>query len=319
MDLSIIIVNWNSSDYVRNCLASIYANTTGLDFEVVVVDSGSFDGCEKMMQQQFPAARFVQSQENIGFARSNNLAFRHTAGDYVLFLNPDTEVVGPAIRLLWEQARQLPRAGAVGCQLLNSDRSLQTSCIQSFPTVMNQAFDSEILRKLFPKSAWWGIAPLYSNTATPQPAEAISGACILMKRAVFADVGQFSTDYFMYAEDIDLCYKTRQKNYTNFYVATANIVHHGDGSVRQAKTNFATVMAVESLSRFFRKYHGGFYARAYRTAMLLTAIGRLSVLGVVKFARSLRTGPAGAGHAAGKWRAIFRWAVGKENWALNYR
>jgi len=147
----------------------------------------------------------------------------------------------------------------------------------------------------------------------------ISGACILMKREVFVAAGQFSTDYFMYAEDIDLCYQTSQKNHTNYYVATANIIHHGDGSVRQAKTNFATVMAAESLSRFFRKYHGGVYAQAYRAAMLLTAVGRLSVLGVIQFARSLRAEPAGTGNSIGKWRAIFRWAAGKENWALNYR
>ena len=318
MDLSIIIVNWNSADYVRNCLASIFANTTGLAFEVVVVDSGSFDECGGLITQEFPQARFVQSMENIGFARSNNLAFRHTTGDWLLFLNPDTEVIGPAIRVLWEQARKLPRAGAVGCQLLNSDRSLQTSCIQSFPTVVNQMLDSELLRKIFPNSALWGIAPLHSNLNEPQAAESISGACILMKREVFVDAGLFSTDYFMYAEDVDLCYKTRRKNYVNYYVPTAKIVHHGDGSVRQAKTNFATVMAVESLSRFFRKHHGGVYAWAYRQALLLAAVGRLSLLGVVWLARALQTNPAGSVNSSlGKWRAIFRWAVGKENWALN--
>ena len=319
MDVSVIIVNWNSPDYVRKCLASIFANTDGIAFEVIVVDSGSFDGCGKMIERDFPQVKFVQSNENIGFAKSNNLAFRHSTGDYLLFLNPDTEVVGPAIRTLFEHVRNLPRAGAVGCKLLNSDRSLQTSCIQSFPTIANQILDSESLRQVFPKSPLWGMAPLFSGVEKPLEAEAISGACIMMKRQVFEDAGFFSTDYFMYAEDIDLCYKTKQKDYVNYFVSAANVVHHGDGSVRKAKTNFATVMAVESLWRFFRKHRGPAYAWAYRQAILLAAMGRLSMLGCKRLFQTLLAGRKGTCSSTAKWQAIFRWAAGLERWAVNYK
>src|SRR5271165_2167217 len=112
MDLSIIIVNWNSADYVRKCLGSIYAHTTGIDFETIVVDSGSFDGCAKMIAGEFPQVRFVQSPDNIGFGKANNLAVRHSNGSYLLFLNPDTEVIGSAIVDLLSNAKTLPRAGA---------------------------------------------------------------------------------------------------------------------------------------------------------------------------------------------------------------
>jgi GT2 family glycosyltransferase len=319
VDLSIIIINWNSPDFVRKCLASIFTNTEGFSFEVIVVDNGSFDGCGKMIERDFPQVKFVQSEENIGFARSNNLAFHHSTGDYLLFLNPDTEVVGPAIRILFEQVRSLPRAGAVGCKLLNSDRSLQTSCIQSFPTIINQILDSESLRQAFPKSALWGMAPLYSGVDRPLEAEAISGACIMMKREVFEAAGHFSTDYFMYAEDIDLCYKTKRKDYINYFVSNANIIHHGDGSVRKAKTNFATVMAVESLWRFFKKHRGSWYAFAYRQAILVAALGRLAVLGGTRLLPRKRSGRAEPRGSVVKWWAILRWAAGLERWALQYR
>ncbi len=317
MDLSIIIVNWNSADYVRDCLASIFENTTGLTFEVVVVDSGSFDTCGLMIQQEFSQVRFVQSQKNVGFACSNNLACQHATGEWLLFLNPDTEVIGSAVYNLWEQAQKLPAVGAVGCRLLNSDRSLQTSCIQSFPTILNQIFDAEVLRRLFPRSSLWGIAPLYSHLTVPQATESISGACILMKREVFEEIGQFSTDYFMYSEDVDLCYKSMRRNRVNYYVGTANIIHHGDGSVRRAKTDFATVMAVESLSRFFRKYHGGFYAWAYRQSLLLMALVRLFLLGIFHFFQTLRTEPGSQFNSFGKWWAILRWTLGRESWAAD--
>ena len=308
MDLSIIIVNWKSGAYVRKCLASIFACTEGPALEVIVVDNASFDDCGAIVAREFPAVRFIQSDENIGFGRANNLGFQHSHGRVLLFLNPDTEVAGPAIRVLFEHLERLPRAGAVGCRLLNADRSVQTSCVQSFPTILNQMLDSDFLRRRFPKSPLWGIAPLYAAGREPSEVEAVEGACIMMRREVFASIGMFSPDYFMYTEDIDLCYKARREKWENYYVPEASIVHFGDGSVRNAKSNFAVVMAVESLWRFFRKYRGAAYAGGYRGALFLAAAGRLALLSV-----AARRG------SALKWFAILRWTVGLENWSSKCR
>ena len=127
-----------------------------------------------------------------------------------LFLNPDTELVGPAINVLFDHLRALPDAGAVGCKLLNSDGTVQTSCIQSIPTILNQVLDSEASRAKWPRSLLWGMAPLFSASENPEEVEAITGACVMLKREVFEEVGLFSEDYFMYAEDIDLSYKIRK-------------------------------------------------------------------------------------------------------------
>src|SRR5687768_17703109 len=121
MDLSIIIVNWNSNAFLTKCLNSIFALTKDIEFEVIVIDAGSFDGCERTLSEGFPSVRFIQSSTNPGFARANNLAFQEATGECVLFLNPDTEVVGSAIAMLYSQLRSLPDAGVVGARLLNSD------------------------------------------------------------------------------------------------------------------------------------------------------------------------------------------------------
>src|SRR5438093_1553246 len=109
------------------CLESIYATTRGISFEVVVVDNASFDGCEQMIRSEFPLVQFVQSQANLGFARGNNLGFGHSTGRILLFLNPDTEVIGPALARMVACVESVPDVGVVGSKLLNSDLSVQTS------------------------------------------------------------------------------------------------------------------------------------------------------------------------------------------------
>ena len=141
MDLSIVIVNWNSVDFLCKCLTSVYANSKGTSFEVIVIDNASFDGCEEMIQNEFSLVRFIQSQKNLGFARANNLASEQATGKVLLFLNPDTEVIGPALQCMVDLLESAPDAGLVGPKLLNTDLSVQMSCIQSFPSILNLALD----------------------------------------------------------------------------------------------------------------------------------------------------------------------------------
>ena len=209
MDLSIIIVNWNSVEFLKKCLASVKAGTKGLDYEIIVIDSASFDGCGEMLQKLYSDVVFIQSQDNVGFAQANNVAFEKSCGRNILFLNPDTEVDDSAINTIYNYLEKLPNAGALGCKLLNTDRTIQTSCIQSFPTILNQMLDSECLRARMPESSLWGNAALFSHSQEPSLVDAISGACIMMGRNVFEQIGKFSQDYFMYTEDVDLCYKVK--------------------------------------------------------------------------------------------------------------
>jgi GT2 family glycosyltransferase len=316
MDLSIIIVNWNSAEYVKNCLRSLFANDKGTDFEVIVVDNGSFDSCGRMIGDDFPPVRFLQSDENLGFAKANNLGAENALGQFLLFLNPDTEVIGNAVAAMLSAIKSLPKAGIIGGKLLNSDMTLQTSCIQPFPTLLNQVLDADVLHRRFPGLSMWGISPLFQDTADPVEAEVISGACLMIGKQVFEEVGGFSPEYFMYTEDIDLCYKVRRADYKNYYTAAASIIHHGGGSSLQRKENsYANVQMRESVSRFLKKTRGGLYAFIYRGAMLFSGIIRSFMLSLAFIPCVLTGRSARCAASLTKWTGIIRWALGIEKWA----
>jgi GT2 family glycosyltransferase len=308
-ELSIICVNWNSLDYLIDCVASIYEHTCGISYEIIVVDNASPEGKIEILEQQFPQIKIVRSDKNVGFAGANNMGFRQSAGRYVLLLNPDTKLIAPAINLMLEQIKSLPDAGVVGCKLLNTDLSVSTSSIQKFPTILNQLFNVEYLRLAFPRFPLWDIGPLFSDTSSPVKVEVIPGACMMLKREMFERVGLLTEDYFMYAEDIDLNYKLRKLGFSSYYIGDAQIVHHGGGSSsRQKVSQWSTVMTYRAMSRFYRKSRGRAYAIAYRVAMGFAAAVRLMLLPVM-FPFGDREGIR---YAMAKWSTVLKWAVGVE-------
>jgi GT2 family glycosyltransferase len=313
VDLSIIIVNWKSAAYVRKCLNSLAANPTHLSTEIIVVDGGSFDECGEMIAKEFPLVKFFQSPENVGFGRSNNLGFSHSTGKTILLLNPDTEVRGDAIRILYDALTKLPNAGALGAKLLNTDLTLQTSCVMAYPTALNQILDSEFLRAKMRDSRLWAVASLYNGSLEPSPIEAISGACVMMPRSVFESVGGFDPAYFMYGEDVDLSFKIHKAGYKLYYVPRAEIVHHGGGSSASARSTFSTVMMRESVRLFLRKRRGAFSAAMYSVFLGVSAVLRLALCS----AKALASGrkPSRAIAPINKWLAILRWSLGFESWA----
>jgi GT2 family glycosyltransferase len=318
MDLSIIIVNWNSKEYLGKCIASILAETHDIEFEIVVIDNASFDGSDEMLRQYYPQVRFLQSERNVGFAKANNAAFHESWGRHVLFLNPDTELAGPALNILLDSLRRLPNAGAVGCKLLNGDKTVQTSCIQSFPTIMNQLLDSESLRALWPNSSLWGNAPLFGGRTGPEEVEAISGACVMMNRGVFEQVGLFSEDYFMYTEDIDLCHNIREAGYKNYYIPQATVIHFGGGSTGKGPRGISEIIMRESIWRFLRKTRGGNYSFSYRISTLIAAMGRLALLTIILPLYIIRPDRISWNSSFRKWGAILAWSLGLGNRVRNH-
>ena len=317
VQLSIIIVNWKSREYLRKCVASVLAQTSGIEFEIIVIDSASFDGAGEMLAKEFPKVRFIQSQENLGFSKANNRAFEDSTGDVVLFLNPDTELVGNAINTLFDTMKSLPDAGAVGCKLLNTDGSIQTSCVQAYPTILNQVLSADAFRRLTPNSSLWGMRAIFDASPGPQIVEMISGACLMMRRDVFKKTGQFSTEYFMYAEDVDLCFKAQEAGCRNYFCGEAVVIHHGGGSSQVAPSNFSSVMMRESVWLYFKKTRGDFCGMLYRVSILISAFTRMLVL--------FLTVPAcffqGKMHlwrsSFGKWKAILFWSLWREGAAVH--
>jgi len=311
MDLSIIIVNWNSAGYVRQCLASLYKNTENLKFEIIVVDNASYDGCREMLKKEFPDVRYVQNEKNSGFSQANNLGCQVASGKNVLFLNPDTEIIGNALAVMHAHLNSWRDAGAIGCKLLNSDLTLQTSCIQAFPSILAQALDADILRRLFPRFQLWGMRPLFAPPGTPAEVEVVSGACLMVKRDILEKAGFFSTEYFMYAEDVDLCYKIKQKGFKVYYTDAATVVHHGGKSTQKKPDTFESIILQrESTTKFLKKTRGKSYAKLYKISMAIVALVRLILIFGIGFFTKIDPKNHLRKFSFRKWKLILRWSLG---------
>ncbi len=310
MDLSIIIVNWNSADYLRACLTTIYQYSHGFTYEVIVVDNASDDGCEDVLHKNFPNVTFVQSGSNLGFARGNNLGYSKSSGQCLLFLNPDTEIVKDALNRLIAHLSADSSLGAVGPRLLNTDGTLQGSCVQAFPTISNQLLDSDLLRSWFPHWRGWGTRVLHRDTDVPCMVDAISGACLMVKRAVFEEVGHFSERYFMYSDDLDLCHKIHTHGYGIHYMNECEIVHHGGKSSDCQGDHFSDLWQKESMLEFLRDTKGRFYGGLYRLSMAGVAAIRASIVVVLMLFGRARVQGRPAGAVLQKWSRILVWAIG---------
>jgi GT2 family glycosyltransferase len=276
VSLSILIVNWNSRELLRNCLKSIRATCGGLNPQIIVVDGGSYDGCGEMIAAEFPEVEFIQSEKNIGFGRSNNLGASKVAGDALLLLNPDTELREDAVLQLLGELDRLSSAGVLGARLENEDGSIQPTSVHVLPTPLTEPFRSELFARLVPKTRLGGHAHQLRSTETVE-VEAVSGACMMMRTAVFREVGGFTPEYFMYGEDMDLCLKIRRLGLRCFYVPAARVFHYGGASSVSVPNRITTISMREALNRYMLLNHGISVACLHRFCVFVSASLRFAL------------------------------------------
>jgi hypothetical protein len=254
MDLSIVIVNWNTRELLRDCLTSVLSPCGGLAVEILVVDNASSDGSAAMVRAGFPAVRLIESPRNIGFAAGNNLALRQVRGRHVFLLNSDTLVRGDVLAdaVAWLDAH--PSAGVVGPLVLNSDGTLQPSC-SSFPTLRNLALQllgvTRIARLDGYRLTGW-------DRSTARRVEVVSGAAMFVRRAAMEEVGLLDESFFFYGEETDWCHRFVRAGWEVVFVPLPAVTHFGGGSVR-ALNHRRDVLLTEGVTRLHRK-HGGLLA-----------------------------------------------------------
>ena len=227
-DLSIIIVSWNTRDLLRDCLNSVFAEPTGLKLQVLVADNASSDGSAEMVRQRFPQVRLIENKENLGFAISNNRLFKFCEAEYIVLLNPDTVVKNDALRILRDFIHDHPRIGAAGPKLVHPHLQLDVlGCggQVSLRTVFNHYF---FLARLFPNVPAFEGTHLYVgvNDREPRPVGWVSGACLVVRKAVIDQVGPMSERWFMYAEDQEWCARMIAAGWQVFHVPGAVVEHH---------------------------------------------------------------------------------------------
>ena len=277
--LSVVVVSWNTRALLGACLTSLLGQAERGDsveesptrrFDVVVVDNASTDGTPEMVRELFPWVRLVENRENVGFARANNQAIRACDGEYVLLLNPDTEVRPGALAALTGFMESHPRAGGAGARLLNPDGTPQVSC---WPAPL---LGRELWRMLhldaihpyarYPESRWGSSEPVAVDVA--------QGACLILRRRALDEVGLLDEDYFIYSEEVDLCDRLRARGWQIWWVPQAEVVHYGGQSTGQvAPSMFVHLYGSKVL--YFRKRRGKLSARIYQGILLITALARL--------------------------------------------
>jgi len=315
MKLSIIIVNWNSTEFLKQCVQSIVDTTRDLEFEVIVVDNASTDQSFHELANRFPGVKLICSPQNVGFACANNLGEEHATGANLLFLNPDTLVRGNAIRTMLLVLQSSTELGAVGCRLLNGDGTLQTSCVQPFPNILNQVLAIDWVQRRLPQLAFWGKGPLYAKGhASVAEVDVVSGACLMVKRDTFEHVGRFSDEYFMYAEEIDLCYKIRLAGLGIGYTGQAEVVHFGGQSTKKHGDGFSDMLMRDSIFKFLRKFRGLAYAWSYRLSLLASASLRVLLLGLLLVMPPSMFDRDAVRFAFRKWCRIATWALSLDRW-----
>ncbi len=272
-DLGIVIVNYNVRDLLRDCLASVYESRCESSFEVCVVDNGSSDGSAEMVAREFPQARLIRA-ENRGYAAGNNLGlssfgFAATSSEglsskrddpgslsphYALLLNPDTVLPPSALRDMLDFLEARPQAGVAGPRLVREDGGLDMACRRSFPTPEVSFYRLSGLSRLFPGTRRFGRYNLtYLSPDITTEVDSVVGAFMLIRGQMLKEIGLLDEQFFMYAEDLDLCFRGKQKGWQVWYNADVTVLHYKGESSRQRST-FANVQFYKTMRLFHDKH-----------------------------------------------------------------
>jgi GT2 family glycosyltransferase len=250
LDLSIIIVNWNMKQWLLPCLRAIFEEKEEISQEVIVVDNGSWDRSGSEAKEAFPSVHLIQNERNLGFAKAVNQGLQKALGKYVVLLNPDTQVKHGVIEQLVSFMNTHLEAGAAGAQLLNSDGSKQNS-IANFPSLTTELLNKNLLRRLFPKK-FPGKEKHYSE---PIEVDSVIGACMMVRRDAYSQVGLLDEGYFLFLEETDWCYRMKRAGWKIYHVPDAEVYHFQGKSAEQEKKK-ARVEYFRSRYHFFKKNKG---------------------------------------------------------------
>jgi len=273
MNLSIIIVSWNTRALLARCLESIFAYPPGHWYEVIVVDNASSDGSPEMVRKGFAQTRLIENHENIGFARANNLGILQCQGQAIMLLNPDTEIKPGAFQAILQFLDDHPKTGAAGPRILNPDGSLQFSCSPT-PTLFRETLRLFHLPGMRPD----GYYPMDRwDQTTPRRADILMGACMVIRREALDQAGLLDEDYFMYSEEVDLCSRLGMNGWELYWVPTGQVVHYGGQSTQQVAQEMF-LRLYESKLNYFRKHRGSLATLTYKLVLVLAAFLRLSLI-----------------------------------------
>ncbi len=252
-ELMVIIVSYNTKFDLNKCLTSVFGSRQSISFKVCVVDNNSHDLSPDMVASCFSDVLLLRSDTNLGFAKANNLILRNLDTEFVLLLNPDTIVQDHAFDSTVNFLKEHPQVGMVTCKLVTGNGSLDLACRRSFPSAFDGFCRASGLSKLFPKSRLFARYNLtYLDEDEINEVDAINGAFMMVRSKVINEVGLLDEDYFMYMEDLDWCFRFKEKGWKTFYIPSHTVIHLKGQSGKKHSTKMISEF-FKSMEYFYRK------------------------------------------------------------------
>jgi len=259
LDLSIIIVNYNVKEFLQTLLHSIERASSNITNEVIVVDNASDDGSVELIKNKFQSVNLIENKSNVGFGRANNQALKIARGTFILLINPDAVVSEDTFDKMISFFKENPDAGLAGCKILNADGSLQLACRRSFPGPWTSFTKVTGLSNLFPNSKLFARYNLtYLDENNTYEVDAISGSFMMMRKEVYKKIGGFDERFFMYGEDLDICYRVQQTGYKVYYVHSTQIIHYKGESTKRSDLD-ETKVFYNAMHLFVKKHFSSFF------------------------------------------------------------
>ena len=220
MDVSFVIVNWNTAELLKNCIGSIYETVHNKEIEIIVVDNASIDNSIDLIKTNYPQVKIIPNSKNLGFSRAVNIGMRSSMGKYVILLNTDTLLQKNSVNKLIDYMDSNPNTGVCGGQLIYEDGRKQHS-FDNYPSLLFELVNKSLLKRLLP-NRFYGKLKHFDE---PVQVESIIGACFVISRACIEAIGLLDEDYFFFIEETDYCYRAKQKGFSVIHVPQAKIIH----------------------------------------------------------------------------------------------
>lgn len=283
-DLAVVIVSYEARERLRDCLRSLPGGADGLSLEVIVVDNGSSDGSAETVERDFPHVSLIRNEENVGFARASNAGMERASAQDFLLLNPDTVVAPAAFRRMLEVAEKYPEVGLVAPRLLNpGDLSVQPS-FRRFPS-LRSVFGGFGLTNAFLR--WLPERPWRPEVEAPTTAGWLTGACLLVRRRLWQEIGGLDEGYFLYYEDTDYCRRAIRAGWKLFLTETATVVHYGGSSIGRVNPGAIRLMTLRSLFLYLSRDYSPLIMRmvtpCVKLLVLITALFAVAENGLKAF------------------------------------
>jgi len=265
MDVSIIIVSYNTKDLLKQCIESIFAKTQGIKFEIIVIDNASSDGSQYMVKEVFPEVILVESQENLGFGRANNLGFDYAKGRNIFLLNSDTILLNNAVKILSDYLDGHLQVGICGGNLYDEKEEPEHSFMRHFPSIFFElnALFADLLFKIR-----YGKNLEFNYTNNPLKVAYITGADMMLRASILNIAGKFDPDFFIYYEETEFTYRVKKSGFSVYSVPSARIIHLENKSFSDNQNRVK--LQLNSRNLYYKKTHGWFSRKIIRIIYFLT-------------------------------------------------